>query len=184
MNAQFWIDAALNSLLIVVGVSALSLVLAVPTAWLLQRTDLPGAAFLHRVFTMSYALPSYLLAIAWVTLANPTVGWINVLGRRWFGTERIVDIYHLGGVIFVEASVLMTILFFGFWSGLRQMDPALEEAARLAGASPRQVFFKITAPLLKGNVVAGLIAVALASLASFGVPAIIAAPPSCRQMTN
>lgn len=176
MEARFWIDAVLNSALIVGGVSALALAVAVPTAWLVGRTDLPGASVLHRVFTLSYALPSYLLAIAWVTLANPTVGWINVLAKRIFGLERVIDIYHLGGVIFIEASVLMTILFFGFWSGLRQMDPALEEAARLAGASPLQVFSRVTAPLLRGNVVAGTIAVGLASLASFGVPAIIGTP--------
>ena len=66
----FWVDAAVNSALIVAGVSALSLVIAVPAAWLIARTDLPGAAFLHRVFTLSYALPSYLLAIAW-ELATP-----------------------------------------------------------------------------------------------------------------
>lgn len=176
MGSQFWIDAAVNSVLIVAGVSVLSLVVAVPAAWLLERTDLPGAAALHRVFTMSYALPSYLLAIAWVSLANPSVGWINVLGERLFGVERVIDIYQLGGVIFIEASVLMTILFFGFWSGLKQMDPALEEAARLAGATPLQVFAKVTAPLLKGNLAAGTIAVGLASLASFGVPAIIGTP--------
>ncbi|HEX9731867.1 MAG TPA: hypothetical protein VGG06_07730 [Thermoanaerobaculia bacterium] len=68
----FWLDAAVNSALIVAGVSALSLAIAVPAAWLIARTDLPGAAFLHRVFTLSYALPSYLLAIAWEILANPT----------------------------------------------------------------------------------------------------------------
>ncbi len=176
MSIEFWLDAALNSALIVAGVSTLSLVLAVPSAWLIERTDLPGAAFLQRVFTLSYALPSYLLAIAWVILANPTVGWINVLAESWLGASPVINIYHLGGVIFIEASVLFTILFFGFWSGLSQMDPALEEAARLAGASPLQVFFRVTAPLLRNNIIAGLIAVGLASLASFGVPAIIGTP--------
>ena len=175
MPSQFWLDAALNSALVVLGVSALALAVAVPGAWLIERTDLPGRRFLHRVFTLSYALPSYLLAIAWVILANPAVGWLNLWGRQ-LGIERLVDVYQLGGVIFIEASVLFTILYFSFWSGLRQMDPSLEEAARLAGASSLQVFSKITAPILKGNVFAGLVAVSLASLASFGVPAIIATP--------
>ncbi|MEE8523724.1 MAG: iron ABC transporter permease [Thermoanaerobaculia bacterium] len=175
MLTEFWLAAALNSALIVAGVSALALVIAVPGAWLIERTDLPGARFLHRVFTLSYALPSYLLAIAWVVLANPNVGWINLWGQR-LGFERLIDIYQLGGVIFIEASVLFTILYFSFWSGLRQMDPSLEEAARLAGANSLQVFARITAPVLKGNILSGLVAVALASLASFGVPAIIGTP--------
>ncbi len=172
---DFWLDAALNSARIVLGVSALALVIAVPGAWLIERTDLPGARFLHRVFTLSYALPSYLLAIAWVVLANPNVGWLNLWARE-LGIERLINVYQLGGVIFIEASVLFTILYFSFWSGLRQMDPSLEEAARLSGANSLQVFFRITAPLLRGNVLSGLVAVALASLASFGVPAIIGTP--------
>ncbi|MCP4655299.1 MAG: iron ABC transporter permease [bacterium] len=176
MSTEFWFRAATNSAIIVAGVSALSLVIAVPGAWLLERTDLPGAGGLRKVFTLTYALPSYLLAISWVVLANPNVGWINLWAERWFGIERLVNVYHLGGVIFIETSVVFTILFFNFWSGLRQMDPALEEAARLAGAGPWRVFFTITAPILRGNIFAGLIAVGLASLASFGVPAIVAAP--------
>lgn len=173
MSARFWLLATLHSGLVVAGVTALSLVIAVPSAWLIERTDLPGAGWLRRIFTLSYALPSYLLAIAWVLLANPGVGWLNRLapsGEAW------IDIYSLGGVIFVESSVLFTILFLGVSAGLRRMDPALEEAARLAGASPFTVFRRVTAPLLKGNVLAGLVAVGLASLASFGVPAILGSP--------
>jgi len=167
----FWLQAALNSGLVVSGVCLLSLITAIPAAWLIERTDLPGAARLRGILTLSYALPSYLLAIAWILLANPSVGWLNLLpGQNFF------NIYNLGGVIFIEASVLFTILFMAFWSGLRQMDPALEEAALLAGASPWRVFLQVTAPLLKGHIFSGLIAVGLASLASFGVPAMIGTP--------
>ncbi len=176
MSADFWLRAAWNSTLIVLGVSALSLAVAVPAAWLIERTDLPGRKLLHRVFTLSYALPSYLLAISWVVLANPGVGWINLWARRALGVEQAVDVYRLGSVVAVEASVLFTILYFSFWSGLRQMDPSLEEAARLAGATPWRVFVRVTVPLLRGNITAGLVAVGLASLASFGVPAILGAP--------
>lgn len=172
----FWAQAALNSLIVVAGVAVTSLLIAVPSAWLLERTDLPGRRPLERVFTLAYALPSYLMAIAWILLANPRVGWLNLLARKFFDIDTLVDIYHLGGVIFVEASVLFTILFFSFRAGLRQMDPALEEAARLCGARPYQIFWRVTVPLLKGHLGSGLLAVCLASLASFGVPAMIASP--------
>ena len=102
--------------------------------------------------------------------------YINQLARQILGVEEWISIYHLGGVIFIEASVLFTILFLSFGAGLRQLDPALEEAARLSGASPFQVFRHITAPLLGRHISAGAVAVALASLASFGVPAIIGTP--------
>jgi len=173
---EFWLRAALNSGIVVAGVTSLSLLLAIPSAWLVERTDIPGAALLRRLFTLPYALPSYLLAIAWVLLANPRVGWLNLFARWLLGIEELLDIYHLGGVIFIEASVLFTILFLSFGAGLRQLDPSLEEAARLSGASPFEVFRHITAPLLGRHITAGVVSIALASLASFGVPAIIGTP--------
>lgn len=163
----FWADALLNSIWIVLGVTGVSLLISVPMAWLIERTDLPGARSLGRVLSLPYVVPSYLLAISWITLANPSVGWLKGLG---------FDIYGLGGIIFVEASALFAIVFLSFRAGLRSLDPALEEAARLGGASPLGVFFRITCPLLKNTIFASLIAVALASLASFAVPAMIGSP--------
>lgn len=180
----FWRDALLNSLLVVGGVSLLSLIIALPSAWLLERTDIRGKRFFDHAFSLPYVVPSYLLAISWITLANPSVGWINHLSRRFLNGTNVVNIYNLGGIIFIEASALFAILFLAFRSGLRRMDPALEEAARLSGASSLRIFFQITCPLLKNTIFSSLIAIALASLASFGVPAMIGGPARLYVLTT
>jgi len=173
---SFWQHALINSLLVVSGVSILSILISLPAAWLVERTDMPGGRLLEKLLSLPYVVPSYLLAISWITLANPTVGWINLMAKNFFGASSLINIYNIGGIIFIEASALFAILFLSFLSGLRKMDPSLEEAARLSGASPLRIFFKITCPLLKNTIVSSLIAISLASLASFGVPAMIGGP--------
>jgi iron(III) transport system permease protein len=174
--SEFWANALLNSALITVGVTFFSGLVAVPLAWLVERTDLPGIRLLDRLVSFPYVLPSYLLAISWIVLANPAVGWLNLLAKNLFGTENVFDIYGLGGIVFIETTALMPIVYISFKAGLSQLSPSLEEAGRLAGASPLQVFARITTPLLKNTLIASLIAVFLASIASFGVPAMIGGP--------
>jgi iron(III) transport system permease protein len=52
---------------------------AIPLAWLVSRTDLPGARLFRVLLVLPYVVPPYLGAIAWINLANPTVGWLNRL---------------------------------------------------------------------------------------------------------
>ncbi len=174
---EFWLQALLNSLMVVGGVTILSLLFALPAAWAIERSDLPGRRFFNRVLSLPYVIPSYLLAMSWITLANPTVGWINLVAKEsGWQNGALLNIYNLGGIIFIEASALFAILFLSFQSGLKKMDASLEEAARLAGAGALRIFFTITCPLLRNTIFSALIAIALASLASFGVPAMIGGP--------
>jgi len=174
--SEFWSNALLNSLVVTVGVTLLSCVVGVPLAWLMERTDLPGARWLDRLVSFPYVLPSYLLAISWIVLANPAVGWLNLLAQQLLGLEKPFNIYGLGGIIFIETTALMPIVYLSYKAGLSQLSPSLEEAARLAGASPWQIFLRITTPILKNTLLAALISIFLASLASFGVPAMIGGP--------
>lgn len=173
---QIWIDALTNTAGLTLGTAVLATCVALPLAWLIERTDLPGRHSLGRWATLPYAIPSFLLAMAWITLANPNSGWINTVVRQWFPGATVIDLYTFGGLIAVETSCLFSILYLNFATGLRQLDPSFEEAARLSGASRFTVFRRITFPLLRGMYGAGLLAVALAAMASFGVPAMIGTP--------
>ena len=177
MNDGFWIQTTLNTLFVVLSVMFGTSLIALPTAWLIERSDLTGRQLLGSFLTLPYIVPSYLLAVAWITLANPDVGWINIWAHDLFNTQSaVVNIYGRVGIVFVETSALFSILFLSFRASLTRMDPSLEEAARLAGASPARVFVSITLPVLKNSVILGIVGVGLASMASFGVPAMIGGP--------
>lgn len=181
----YWAQIFLNTSLVVFGVVFFALFIGVPLAWLIERSRLPGQRFLRSVLPLTYAIPSYLLAMAWIISANPRVGWFNVIFRNLSGgNEALFNVYSMLGIILVESSALYSIVFLNLSSGLKQLDPALEEAARICGASPFKTLTRITLPLMKKTIIASVLSVALASLASFGVPAMLGGPARIQVFTT
>lgn len=172
----FWLDACKNTALVSLGVLCLATLISLPLAWLVERSDLSGRAYIQRLFTLPYIVPSYLLAVAWITLANPDVGWLNLVITKFTGVPKFFNIYGIQGVILIEGTALSSILFLSLSAALKQMDPSLEEAARISGASNFQIFRFVTLPLIRQSFILGLISVFLATIASFGVPAMVGTP--------
>lgn len=170
VHRTFWVSLA---------TSCLSVVIAVPMAWLLTRTNLKGQKRLRSWLCFPYAIPPYIGAIAWIYLANPTTGLLNQL----FG-ESLFNIYTFTGLIWVESSFMYTFILLTTLSSLDRMDSSLEEAARLSGASPAKVFFDITLPLIRPAILSGALLTFLATAASFGVPALIGSPARIYLLTT
>ena len=117
--------------------------------------------------------------MAWIFLANPSTGLLNrMAGSSW------INIYSYFGLIWVETTFFYTFVLLAVLTTLDRMDSSLEEAARLSGASPLQVFLNITLPLIRPAVTSGGILVALAAAASFGVPALIGNPAKIYLVTT
>lgn len=169
------IPAFRNSILLALSVTLFSGLLGLIFAWAVERTDFPGRTKLQALLTLPYTIPAYLLAMAWIVLANPQVGWL----RHW-----LPGIYGMPGMIFLETTVAFTFVFLELRSGFSRLDPALEEAARISGASPFAVFRKISFPLLLPSLLQGSTLAFLYSLASFGVPALLGLPKKTFVLTT
>ena len=168
-----------NTVFLSVSVAMLSTLIAVPIGWLLSRTDITGAKTLRSWYCLPYAIPPYIGAMAWIYLANPTTGLLNIfLGDSYF------NIYSYFGLIWVESTFLYTFVLLAVLTSLDRMDSSLEEAARLSGASPYRVFKDITLPLIRPAITSGSVLVALAAAASFGVPALIGNPAKIYLVTT
>jgi iron(III) transport system permease protein len=163
-------DALLRSLQLSAAVALASGILGCAMAWLVTRTDVPGARALRGLLSVPYALPAYLLAMAWVVLANPAVGLL----REFLPFEN--GIYGFWGMVFVETLVAFAFPYLELRAGFERMDPSLEEAARMSGASPARVFRDVSFPLLWPSLFNGMGLAFLYTLSSFGVPAILGAP--------
>ncbi len=168
-----------NSLFVALAVALLSMIIAIPLAWLFSRTDLPGQKKFRTWFCLPYAIPPYIGAMAWIYLANPQTGILNTI---W--GDSIFNIYSYAGLIWVETTFLYTFVLLSSLSFLDRMDPSLEEAARLSGASPLKVFTKITLPLMRSSLMSSFVLVLLGALASFGVPALIGSPARIYLLTT
>ena len=167
-----------NTLLVSSSVCVISILLALPLAWFLTRSDLPKKGFWRTSFCLPYAIPPYVGAIAWIVLGNPSNGILNEL----FGMN--LNVYTLGGLIWVMSSFFYTFILISLMSAMERLDPSLEEAARLSGATPLRVFFQITLPLIKPSLLSGIVLVFLAASASFGVPALIGNPAGIYMLTT
>ncbi|MBK25653.1 MAG: hypothetical protein CME70_16770 [Halobacteriovorax sp.] len=168
-----------NTVSISLGTAFLSTLMALPLSWLLTRTNVPGANKLRSWFCLPYAIPPYIGAIAWIYLANPTTGILNI----WLG-QGTINIYTYGGLIWVMSCFFYTFILLSLLAALDRMDPSLEEAARLSGAGPLRVFFQITVPIIMPALLSGVLLVILAAAASFGVPAMIGNPASIYLVTT
>ena len=155
-----------------------STLIAIPLSWLFSRSDLKGRQRWKTFFCLPYAIPPYIGAIAWIMLANPTNGILN----NSFGLQ--LNIYSMAGLIWVMGSFFYTFILLNVSNLLDQMDPSLEEAARLSGAGPIRVFFEITLPLIRPGLISGMVLVFMAASASFGVPALIGGPAGIYLLTT
>ncbi len=172
------IKAIKNSILVSSSVGGLCILLGLPLAWILTRTDLPYKNIFRTWFCLPYAIPPFVGAIGWIILANPTSGILN----QWFGLH--LNIYSFTGLVWVETSFLFTFVLLSSLTILDHMDSSLEEAARLSGASGLRVFIDIAIPLLKPAIISGFILSCLATAASFGIPALIGGPARIYLMTT
>ena len=88
---------ALRNTLVTAGVAMVfGVLIAFPLAWLVGRTDMYGKKFFRTLFVMTYMVPPYVGAMAWLRLLNPRVGTLNVFLTNLFGlSEHPFNIYRI-----------------------------------------------------------------------------------------
>jgi iron(III) transport system permease protein len=138
-----------NTVVISLLHTGLSLLLAIPLAWIIARTDTPGRGVLEVLITLPFFIPPILTATAWAMLGNPKVGIINV-GWEWLtgATAPLIDVYSYAGIVWHMMQYSTPFLFLFIVEGFRGMDPSLEDASRLSGAARWTTFRRITLVLL------------------------------------
>ncbi|MED7951903.1 ABC transporter permease [Streptomyces sp. BE303] len=162
-SPQVW-EALRLSLVCATAATGVSLVLGVPLAWLLARTELPGRRLIRALVTLPLVLP-------------PVVGGVAlllVLGRRgivgsWLDSAFGLTLpFTTTGVVIAEAFVAMPFLVISVEGALRAADPRYEEAAATLGASRLTTFRRVTLPLIAPGIGAGAVLAWARALGEFG----------------
>ena len=162
-----------------------SVVITFPLAWLVGRTDLPGKKGFRTLLVSSYMIPPYVGAIAWTQLLNPSVGYLNEILKWLFGLETApFDIYTFGGLAWVLTLFYSPFAFITISRAMEKMDPTLEEAARVSGASPLRTLVDVTMPLMAPSILAGGLLVFIAAGSCFGIPSIVGMPGNIEVLTT
>jgi thiamine transport system permease protein len=148
--------------------TALTLLIALPGAYVFARFDFPGKQVLRAVVTVPFVLPTVVVGTAFLAL----VGRGGLLDE-WWGVRLDTTVWAilLAHVFFNYAVVVRTVG--GLWA---QLDPRQEEAARMLGASRLTAWRTVTLPALAPAVAAAALMVFLFTFTSFGVVQILGGP--------
>jgi iron(III) transport system permease protein len=167
----------LNTVAAVVGGGLLALVTASIFAWLNERTDARLGLVGDLLPLIPLLLPTVALAIGWIFLGSPTVGFIN----RWLdltvnrlGLGLKVNIQSWAGLIFVYGLYFVPYVYVIVSSALRNIDGSLEEASRSSGASLLMTMRRVSLPAIRPALIGAMLLITMVGMSLYSVPAIIA----------
>jgi iron(III) transport system permease protein len=174
-----------NSLQFAVGAAVLSLVVGTGLAWMNERTNTPFKALFFALAIIPLVIPGILFTVAWIMLASPKIGLINLALQGLFSTDAVfVNIYSMAGMIWVDGLHYSPMSFLLMTAAFRSMDPSLEEQAALSGASVPQIARRITLRLAWPAAVGALLILFVRSIESFEVPALLGLPVGIQVYTS
>jgi iron(III) transport system permease protein len=174
-----------NSLVYATAVGLLSVLVGAPMAWLVARTDMPAKAVVRTCAVAAFVTPSFLGATAYVILAGPNAGLVNIVYRALTGTEgTLVNVFSMLGLVVVTTLYTFPMVFLMTAAALAATPADLEEAARIAGAGRLAVMSTVTLPLAAPAILGGFMLSFLEALVLFGAPAMLAIPARFHVMTT
>ena len=164
-------EMAWNSTWFALGTTLVTVPLGTALAFLVVRTDLPLRRTIFALTMVPLLVPGAVSTIGWILVASPRTGLVNaVLGS---GT---VDIFSPAGMVLAEAAQSLPLVFLLMAGAFATADGTLEEAAVVSGARPLSVLRRVTLPLALPALAASALVVAVRTLESFEVPALLGLP--------
>lgn len=131
--------------------ASIGVALAIFLSWAITRTSIPGRRVFHNLLILNFFLPLLPQVVAWSLLLSPKSGIVNVWLRGLLGVTSgsgPFNIYSYGGIIFLGSLGWAGFLYLLLSPAFQAMDAALEEAARISGASTLRTTLRITVPIL------------------------------------
>ena len=179
------LQALANTALISFVKTGLSITLAILMAWIVARTDTPGRGVLEILITLPFFIPPILTATAWAMLGNKQVGTINLAWRWITGSDgTLVDVYSYGGIVWHMMQYSTPFIFLFVVDAFRAMDPSLEEASRMSGASRWQTFWRVTFALMLPVTTSAFILSFIRGMESFESAVFFGTPVNIKVLTT
>jgi iron(III) transport system permease protein len=174
-----------NSVVFATGTAVFALVVGTVLAWMNERTNTPFKTLFFALSIIPLVIPGILFTVAWMLLASPKIGLLNVALQWLFGTDTVFfNIYSMAGMIWVDGLHYSPIAFLLMTAAFRSMDPSLEESAQMSGASILQIARRITFRLAWPAVLGSLLILFVRAIESFEVPALLGLPVGIHVYTS
>lgn len=174
-----------TTLAFAIGSTVVGLILGGTLAWCVERTNAPLKQLAYPGIFVSFAVPGILRAIGWVFLLGPRTGTVNELYRAITGTDgTIVDAFSLPAMVLVEGIFWIPLVFLMMAASFRSMDPSLEEAASMSGASTWDTVRRVTSALALPSILAVVMLTFIRSVQAFEVPLLLGVPGKTYTLTT
>nr|WP_232438256.1 iron ABC transporter permease [Burkholderia ubonensis] len=171
--AEFVLPQALaNTLLLLAGVGAIVTLVGTGCAWLVTAYDFPGRRALTWALLLPLAVPTYIVAFAYLDLLHP-IGPVQGAIRWLLGFDsprqfRLPDLRSLPGAIFVLGFVLYPYVYLSTRAMFVTQSASLLEAARALGAGRIATFWRVVVPLARPAIAVGVSLALLETLNDIG----------------
>lgn len=172
-----------NTIVIVLGSTALSLGLGVTLAWMMAYMNIRGKRWMQLLIFLPFIIPSYITTLAWIQLFShngPVAGLLNWLP----GSLAVPNLYSMGGIIFILGLSHYPLVYLFTVDVFRKIPRELVEAAKTSGATKGQVLRRIVLPMALPGIASGGLLAFLTNLDNFGIPAFLGIPANIRVLST
>ena len=179
MRTNLFFKPLMNTLTITAGYTVLALAIGICLAYLVVRTNMPFKKFIERVVIIPYIIPSWPMALAWLTLTKSDTGGGGTPGIIQYLTGVALPEWVTYGpfpIIIILAINYFAYTYLLFSAALSTLDSQLEESAIMHGASRKTIFRKIILPIMFPALGSAFILTFSKGLGTFGVPAFLGVP--------
>ncbi len=155
----------------------LTLLVGLPAAYVFGRFDFPGKGLLRILTTLPFILPTVVVAASFNALLGSR-GWVNLMLMSVLNLETppVQILNTLWAILLAHVFYNTTVIIRVIGGAWEQLDPRLEQAARVLGASAWRAFWEVTFPLLRPAILAALLLVFMFDFTSFGVVLLLGGP--------
>ena len=158
--------------ILLAGVGLLTLAFGASTAWLVTMCRFPGRALLDRLLVLPLAMPTYIVAYAYVEMldySGPVQGALRALfGWKLAGDYWFPDVRSMGGAIVVLSAVLYPYVYLTARASFVQQSVCVLEVARTLGRTSAGVFWSVALPLARPALAGGVALAAMECLNDLG----------------
>jgi len=155
----------------------LTLIAGLPGAYLFAHYDFRGKKLFKSLTAVPFMLPTVVVAAGFNALLGPQ-GWVNGILMNLFHLDHapILFMNTLGAILLAHVFYNITIVFRLVGNAWMRLDPQHGQAARMMGAKPWEVYWKVSLPLLRPAIMAAALLVFLFDFTSFGVILLLGGP--------
>jgi putative spermidine/putrescine transport system permease protein len=170
---SYFLEIFLRTLRIAVAVTALSMLLGIPEAYILNRMAPPWRGIFLLVVIGPLLISVVARTLGWALLLGST-GIVNQ-GLVYLGVLRtpVEFMFSETGVIIALTHVLVPFMILSVWASLQRLDPQVENAALSLGASQWVVLRRVVLPQVIPGILSGAVIVFALAASAFATPAII-----------